>query len=131
MGATITPKLLLGFDISGVGASASQNGVTESVAIANYDAMVTFFPVGHGPFLRGGLGVSRFSDTLSGAMSGTFSCWGGNLDLGVGYAFWLGRSFNLTVNLDWSGQSWGDHAGGTTGPQTSSFWALGFGFDWY
>ena len=117
IGATLTPKLLLGLDVLSLASAASSNGASASVNIANYDAMATFFPMERGFFLRGGVGLSRFSLTVSGTGNdGTSSYSGANLDLGLGYAWWIGKSFNLTANLDWSGQSWGDNNGGTTGP---------------
>ena len=39
----------------------------------------------------------------------------------------LDALFNLTVNLDYSGQSYS----GELAPDSSSFWGLGLGFDWY
>ena len=132
VGATLTPKLLLGFDLSGISSGASEGTAEATVSIANYDAMVTFFPVGRGLFVRGGAGLSRFTiDVSSPLVSGSESFTGSNLTAGAGYAFWLGQAFNLTVNLDFSRQGWGDNNGGTTGPQSSSYWALGLGFDWY
>ena len=47
---------------------------------------------------------------------------------GVGYAFWLGKSFNLTVNLDQSFQWYNADPGY---PDKSQFTALYLGFDWY
>lgn len=132
VGGTLTPRLLLGFDLTGVNSATNEADYKASIRIVNYDAMLTWFPVGRGPFLRGGFGLSRFSyDLTLGGSTAASEFTGTNLAAGLGYAFWLGSSFNLTVNLDVSGQSWGDHDGGTTGPRSSSFWALGLGFDWY
>ncbi len=129
VGATLTPRLLLGLDFSGVSSTASDSGVTATLGIANYDGVVTFFPMERGLFLRGGVGLSRLTLDVTGFGSSSFS--GANVTGGAGYAWWLGRTFNLTVNLDYSAQFYGDNNGGTTGPQGSSFWALGLGFDWY
>lgn len=51
---------------------------------------------------------------------------------GVGYACWLGQSFNLTVNLDFSAQSYRDGSDpyGLL-PDSSRLWSLYLGFDWY
>ena len=131
-GATLTPTLLLGFDLAGVRAATNESYYQASVAIVNYDAMVTWFPAGRGFFVRGGGGVSSSSFSVSlASVSRSSDFLGLNLAAGLGYAFWLGDSFNLTVSLDGSGQWWGDHDGGTTGPRSSSFGALGVGFDWY
>ena len=64
IGATLTPKVLLGFDLSAVGSSADDGNASASVTIANYDAVVTIFPWDRGLFLRGGLG-SRGSPSTS------------------------------------------------------------------
>jgi hypothetical protein len=128
VGATITPKILVGLDLTGVNSATNDSGYHASIRIVNYDAMLTWFPAGDGFFLRGGLGLSRFSYRfdLAGAKGGN-DANGTNLAAGLGYAFWLGRSFNLTVNLDASGQAWSDDAG----LRSSSFVLLGLGFDWY
>jgi hypothetical protein len=47
---------------------------------------------------------------------------------GFGYAFWLGKSFNLTLNLDQSFQWYSNDPGE---PDKSQFTALYVGFDWY
>jgi hypothetical protein len=60
--------------------------------------------------------------------AGATTYTGGNLSIGTGYAFWLGQSFNLTLNLDLSAQGYG---GSGSGPKSSSMWQLGVGFDWY
>ncbi len=133
VGATLTPRLLLGLDMSGVSSSASDSGVTATLTIVNYDGVATFFPMEHGFFLRGGVGLSRMAIEVTGSSfaNGSIDYTGTNVMGGIGYAWWLGRTFNLTANLDYSAQFWGDNDGGTTGPQSSSFWALGLGFDWY
>ncbi len=131
-GATLGPRLLLGLDLTAFRAARQESEYSASITIVNADAMVTWFPMERGLFLRGGLGLSRWAYrvSLAGA-SGSAAANGANLAAGVGWAFWLGEAFNLTVNLDASGQWWGDHDGGTTGPRSSSFWTLGAGFDWY
>jgi hypothetical protein len=134
LGATLTPKLLLGGDITAIRSNSTDSGVDASLQITNYLAMVTFFPWEKGFFLRGGLGFSKFSydvnvsgTSLSNSESGTAA------QVGLGYAWWLGKAFNLTVNLDFSGQSYGDSGSDPYGalPKSSSFWALGVGCDWY
>jgi hypothetical protein len=126
VGATLTPKLLLGFDVTAIRSAATDNGYTTAVQVTNYDVMLTWFPYETGLFLRGGVGLSALSwelDTL-----GTSTYRGANLLVGVGYAFWIGQHFNLTANLDYSGQSYGSS---TDAPERSKFWALWLGFDWY
>jgi hypothetical protein len=132
VGATLTPTLLLGLDLAGFRtegkfASGLFAGNKVSQQISSYDAMLTWFPMERGLFLRGGLGLSVFKLDIPGV--GTDSVSGLNLDVGAGYAFWLLRTFNLTVNLDFSGQSYNSNKVGA--PSKSSFAALWLGFDWY
>jgi hypothetical protein len=133
IGATLTPKLLLGGDITAIRSAGSQDGVDASLQITNYLAMVTFFPWEKGFFLRGGLGFSKFNYDVSGGFSASNSETGSAVQVGLGYAWWLGKAFNLTANLDFAGQSYGNSSSDPHGalPKSSSFWALGVGFDWY
>jgi hypothetical protein len=138
IGATVTPRLLLGFDLRVIAASAdyrtAAGDLERSLGIVNLDGVATFFPWERGLFVRGGIGLSSLNATerLNGTRTDA-SATGANLLAGIGYAFWLGRSFNLTLNLDFSGQSYGSSENweGGEGPEASSFWALGLGFDWY
>ena len=45
---------------------------------------------------------------------------------GAGYAFWLGRRFNLALNLDWSRAAFGGDKFKGAG-----FWRFSLGFGWY
>lgn len=126
VGWTINPRLLLGLDITAARAQASGDGLVDSAAqITNYDAVATFFPWERGLFVRGGVGLSAFTLEIDGESE---SYGGTNLLGGVGYAFWLGKQFNLTVNLDGSKQFYGSS---DVEPESSQFWMLYAGFDWY
>lgn len=129
VGATLSPRLLMGFDLSGVSSTAEGSGVTTSVGISNVDAMITFFPMERGFFLRGGLGLSALVYTIEDATGkDEWSPSGFNVAGGLGYAFWLGQSFNLTLNLDASRQWYGSSS---LDPEDSTFWSAWVGFDWY
>ena len=125
VGWTVTPRLLLGLDITAVRAQASASGLSTATQVTNYDAVATFFPWERGLFVRGGLGLSAMTFELEDE-SETYG--GTNLLGGIGYAFWLGKQFNLTLNLDASQQFYGDSA---DEPESSRFWMLYAGFDWY
>ncbi len=131
MGATLTPKLLLGGDISAISSGADSDGVTTSVAVVNLDAVATYFPMERGLFLRGGLGRSSVGYSVDaygyGDADGTAT--GFNVMGGVGYAWWLGRQFNLTANLDFSRQWYGSSS--ELNIDDSQFWSLWLGCDWY
>jgi hypothetical protein len=130
VGATLTPKLLLGGDMSMLMSVASSDDISTSLGILNLDAVVTFFPMRRGFFVRGGAGISSLSfaiDTPIGDDEGSAS--GFNLMGGLGYAFWLGGQFNLTANLDFSRQWYGESD--DLDIDDSQFWSLWVGFDWY
>lgn len=125
-GATLTPQLLLGGDLTYLSSQASAGGYDSSVGIMNVDLVATFFPMERGLFFRGGLGRSAYVQTADGYDDYNRGGW--NVLGGVGYAFWLGQRFNLTVNLDVSQQWYGSS---DVDVENSRFWALYAGFDWY
>jgi hypothetical protein len=132
IGASLTPRLLLGGELTVFVAAISRDTFagTEnaSVAMTNLNAVLTFYPFQRGLFLRGGLGLSSISTSLELPRQPTFTkdASGVDIALGVGYAWWIGQRFNLSGNLDWSRQSYGgrDFDG-------SAFWRLSLGFGWY
>jgi len=134
VGATLTPKWLLGFDLltlSGFGSQIDSSGFAfdATTTIADADLMATFFPWERGFFVRGGVGPSFLTfDTRSPGFHDSVSYGGLNADVGAGYAFWMGRRFNLTVNADFAAQSYGKSS---TRPESSSFFLIWLGFDWY
>lgn len=128
VGATLSPRLLLGFDLTGLRSQSDDAGFSTAIQVVNYDAVVTWFPQGEGFFLRGGGGLSTISFEDSTLYANPRNFGGVNLLAGVGYAFWLGQSFNLTLNLDLSAQR---YSGATGEPDSSRLWALWVGFDWY
>jgi hypothetical protein len=54
VGATLSPTLLVGFDITAVRSQFDEGGFTSGFQVNNYDAVVTWFPQGEGFFVRGG-----------------------------------------------------------------------------
>jgi hypothetical protein len=134
IGGTATQWLLVGLDVSGFASSAGRSGqVTTSAAVRNVDVALTVFPFERGLFIRSGLGRSEIlareeGPTLGGTYRIDRGASGTNAFFGVGWAFWLGQSFNLTVALDTSRQR---YSSSFTDPESSSFWALWVGADWY
>ncbi len=135
VGATITPQFLLGFDLTTLrafGSVTDLNGVGYSsyAQVWNFDLMSTFFPFERGLFFRAGMGPSIISSGISGPFGSTrnYDQGGFNGTLGVGYAFWLARRFNLTLNADYSHQWYSASPGG---PDTSGVFVFLVGFDWY
>jgi len=137
VGATLSPDLLLGFDVTAVRTQSiyrdSFGGEsTVGIQVNNYDAMLTWFPMGEGFFLRGGAGFASLVADTTGAVGTARGSQGGvGVVAGLGYAFWLGRSFNLTLNLDLSGQSYGKSDSDPFQPKSSSAVNFFVGFDWY
>jgi hypothetical protein len=129
IGATLAPGLLLGFDGSAVRSQLDEGGFVTALQINNYDAMLTWFPQEEGFFVRGGAGITRFvMEFDDGLSSFDDSVSGYNVLVGGGYAFWLGQAFNLTVNADYSIQTYGSN---DYDLESSNFFALWVGFDWY
>lgn len=125
VGGTVSPYMLVGFDWTAIRRAGSAEGISAAVQINNYDAVFTYFPFKEGFFLRGGLGFAGAIQDISGY--GIATAYGFDILLGTGYAFWLGRSFNLTLNADYSMQFYG----GGDEPDGSKFINIYLGFDWY
>lgn len=121
VGGTLTPKLLLGFDGGFIAADGSDDS---SVQLNTYDVGVMFFPRERGLYLRGAFGRSVLMQSLPGL--GDVSTGGFNVVGGLGYAFWLGRTFNLTLNVE-GHRHWFNGAG----VDGATAWAGWLGFDWY
>lgn len=129
VGGTLSPKTLLGFDITAVAQTGSAGGLDAHTQINNYFLLMTHFPADEGFFVRLGGGFSNLLtmvETPFGDVSDKVS--GVGLLGGFGYALWLGKSFNLTLNLDQSFQWYSSDPGE---PDRSQFTILYVGFDWY
>jgi hypothetical protein len=128
VGVTVTPKLLVGFDGGGVGAIASSP--SEVFQLNYYDVGAMFFPWDHGAFVRAAAGRSVFAiDTDGPVLYGKGSYGGWNALGGIGYAFWLGKAFNLTLNLDYQAHFFS--SSGAIDVSRGSAWSAWLGFDWY
>jgi opacity protein-like surface antigen len=110
VGAIINPNLHIGFDISALRSQADGDGYSLARQINNYFGVLTVFPVELGFFLRGGGGIStyRIDVEIDGIGSNSDTVSGFGLLGGLGYAFWLGESFNLCLNFDYSYQTFDD-----------------------
>lgn len=131
IGATLSEQLLVGLDVMAMMSMVAEGNASTSWSIVNYDAVATWFPQGEGFFLRGGAGISKLQVSIDDPDYGVSDSetWSGvNALVGVGYALWLGQAFNLTLNADYSIQSYGSS---DTDPESSNFFALWVGFDWY
>jgi hypothetical protein len=129
VGATLRPDLLLGLDIHALRSQGSSPFGDLGVQATEYLAAVTWFPMREGFFLRGGAGVAVLTLDQNDGFGRASDNYGGvALVGGAGYAFWLGRHFNLTLNADLNGQIYG---GGSGNPESSRFVDVYLGFSWY
>jgi hypothetical protein len=137
VGMTLSPKLLGGVEWTLTETVAKVGGVGANLTIQGANGVLTFFPAERGFFVRGGLGLLTYSYKDAPVTDGvnvyfmTGEHFGANAMAGVGYAFWLGRSFNLTLNLEFSGQGYPADSSEALAPKSSAFWAAYMGCGWY
>lgn len=125
-GIILTPHIHLGIDLNTMSHSAkAPNNDLLMAQINNYMGMLTFFPKETGFFLRGGAGAAGFVVQDS---SGKAQVSGASFLAGLGYAFWIGESFNLCLNFDYSFQK---YSGETDKPSYSHFYNLYVSFYWF
>jgi hypothetical protein len=125
-GVTLRPGLLVGGELNTLRTGSDTALGKKTAQVSNLDAMVTWYPQEKGFFLRGGGGLTVFTREWPGLKIGKYP--GANLAIGAGYAFWIGRTFNLTLHLDHSRQWYGKNVIHLSG---SSFTVGWLGFDWY
>ncbi len=126
-GATLTPRSLIGFDLTASRQQATDGFFGDGgVQINNYFAVYTFFPQREGFFIRAGGGFSSL--VFDGYLDDLENQNGYGGLVGVGYGFWIGKRFNITINLDHSEQRYNDSSSGI---DRSKFTAFYVGFDWY
>ncbi len=131
VGAILNPKVHLGFDGSFIRQEGEGYGyydVEANFQINNYLAALTYFPTGEGLFIKAGAGVSVITYEISvGLVSVSESHSGMALLGGLGYAFWLGKTFNLCLNAEYSHQSYTYEEA----PDNSHFWNVYVSFYWF
>lgn len=132
VGMIINPKLHLGFDFSAIRQEGDGvidgDDVEGNIQINNYLVALTYFPNSEGFFLKGGAGTSSImNEVSSGSTSTSESYYGTALLGGVGYAFWLAKSFNLCLNAEYSHQFYSN----INAPDNSHFWNLYVSCYWF
>ena len=129
VGAILNPKLHLGFDGSLIRQTAdSDYDATLDVQVNNYFAALSFYPVEKGIYLKAGIGLSTLVaeiDTPFYDDSETYS--GTGFLLGIGYDFWLGKSFNLGIHAEYSKQNYSD----SDAPDNTEFTSIYLSFSWF
>ena len=135
VGGTVTPQLLVGGEIAGMSRQADEGGTQASLRHTQILATATYFPLpdGKGLMVKGGLGLASMSyqDDEHGDLERVESEMSGyGAVAGIGYAFWLGDSFNLTLNNDFHYAMFlGDED--KNEPVSGWFDSIYLGFMWY
>jgi hypothetical protein len=124
VGLTLGDRLLLGAELSMIATQRLFEGSNARVATTQADAVFTFFPEADGFFVRLGGGWSLLRRAHAGDVVNDH---GFNGLAGIGYAFWVGQHFNVSLRIDHSRQRW---AKGTDA-RTGETWAGTLGLDWY
>ncbi|MBF0224657.1 MAG: outer membrane beta-barrel protein [Desulfobacterales bacterium] len=133
VGAILTPKLHLGFDLSAIAQTAESelNSSDEfTLSIANYLAALTFYPMEEGFFLKAGLGICALHYEIDAKSFANISDDYGGVAflLGIGYDFWIGKSFNLGLHAEYSRQSYEDD---NNAPDDTEFLNFYLSFYWF
>ncbi len=123
-GATLSPEFLLGGDLRLVRAQSTSKDIAAGAHMIDLTCMATWYPLQRGFFVRGGAGLTALG--IKAASSDLVV--GGGAVLGLGWAFWLGQQFNLTLNLDGSLAFFPSKV---DRPSSSRFLDLYVGFGWY
>lgn len=118
VGAILTPNFHLGGEISAISHQVVYETQDALAQINNYMLMLTYFPMETGLFIKGGAGLSVLVIQV-GSFNESANGLGGLI--GAGYYFWLGQTFNLGLNFDYSYQKYRAEA---NKPSDSSFYNL-------
>jgi hypothetical protein len=124
IGLTLTDRLLFGVELGAQGTQGDVGGETARFVLADADAVLSFFPDADGLFVRFGGGVSWLHRERAGA---TTNDRGYNGLVGLGYAFWIGERFNLSLRIDHARAFFGKGSAADASEQ----WAASLGFDWF
>lgn len=133
VGATLHEKHLLGGDFGFVSSVGSDAGGDYLIMMSHEMVSYTFFPATKGFFLHTGLGLGhltlRADNTIFGDFEGRND--GTAVMFGVGYSFWIGRTFNIAVNLDHEVHNYSSSSGDFVDMDSASATQLYVSFDWY
>ena len=129
-GIALAPGLYAGLDITGVAkagnvpkAGAPLTFEKTSLLITDYLAALTYFPWESGLFLKGGIGIASFGQTVE---SDTTRSTGLGLLVGAGYALRLSGAHHLTLTVEQTWQSYGGSS--STKPDSSQFTSVFLGY---
>jgi len=133
LGGTVRHNLLLGFRGGGMGFGTQKEDITRTMTHNHSLGVMTFFPSvsGTGFFVRTGIGFSELRDKTTDGESSHETKFGGfGSMVGLGYAFWLGETFNLCLSND---VHYGVFQGSEEQNQPTAAWYsdLQLSFMWY
>lgn len=118
VGIALSPNFLFGFSGSLVAQTGRFVNSDVHLQINNYLAVLTWFPVEKGFFLRSGAGLAN-------TMVDTGVSHGTGLLVGAGFALPVASRHNITFTVDHSRQS---YSGSSTKPDSSQFSAAYLGY---
>ncbi len=130
VGAILNPKLHLGFDVSAIRQEIDwdKSRQFESYQVNNYFAALSYYPWTKGFFLKVGGGLSALAyEYDTGAYNDSETYGGAGYLVGLGYDFWLGKSFNLGIHAEYSKQSYSD----SDAPDDTDFTSIYLSFYWF
>ena len=111
VGAILNPKLHLGFDMSTVlqELDLDKSNRSELYQVSNYFAALSYYPWSKGFFVKVGGGLSALVYDKDTDKDNDLDTYGGaGCLVGLGYDFWLGKSFNLGIHAEYSRQFYND-----------------------
>jgi opacity protein-like surface antigen len=134
VGMILSPEVHLGLDFTAIRQEGTVqvfgSDLTVGIQINNYLLMMTWFPYSEGFFVRGGAGMAVLvQNIVYGNTEEKYGMRGYSALGGIGYAFWLGETFNLCLNAEVSYQKYNDAEVGE--PESSYFWNVYVSFYWF
>jgi Outer membrane protein beta-barrel domain len=130
VGAILNPKLHLGFDLSSIRQEIDWENSRQSASyqINNYFAALSYYPWKKGFFVKAGGGMSAMVyDYDTGAYDDSDTYYGTGYLVGLGYDFWIGKSFNLGIHAEYSKQTYSDN----DAPDDTDFTSIYLSFYWF
>jgi hypothetical protein len=130
VGAILNPKLHLGFDLSAIlqELDLDNSHRSELYQVNNYFAALSYYPWKKGFFVKvgGGLSVLVYDEDTD--KNNNLDTYGGaGYLVGLGYDFWLGKSFNLGIHAEYSRQAYNDK----DAPDDTDFLNVYLSFYWF
>lgn len=132
IGAILNPKFHLGSEIALLTQQTNQYENVMTLSQGSIMLSAYYFPINEGPFAKCGAGFSFIGTEIK--REDTEKILSENNDvglaanIGLGYAFWLGESFNLTINGD---LFYHYYAKDTESPLRSLFYTISVGCEWF